>query len=205
MNTRPPDATNVVALQPKDIQTLLSDAPFRWWIAGGWALDLFMREQTRPHFDVDVAIARKDQGAAQRHLSTWDFQYAVRKDDKIVLRPWEAGQVLGREVHGVWGRQNTDAPWRFEFALHEIEAEVWTFRYFDTVRHPLQHIEGRTPQGIRYLKPEIALLYKAARMRDVDVQDFRRVLPHLGRDQRLQLAADILRCWSEHPWLGLLQ
>jgi hypothetical protein len=205
MNTHPPDATNVVALQPKDIQNLLFGAPFRWWIAGGWALDLFMCEQSRPHFDVDVAIARKDQGAAQKHLSKWDFQYAVRKDDKIVLRLWESGQILGREVHGVWGRETTDAPWRFEFALHEIEEEVWTFRYFDTVRHPLPHIEGRTQDGICYLKPEIALLYKAARMREVDVQDFRRVLPHLGSEQRSQLAADILLCWPEHAWLGLLK
>jgi hypothetical protein len=124
MNTPPPDATNVVPLQPRDIQALLSDSPFRWWIAGGWALDLFMCEQTRPHFDVDVAIARKDQGAAQNYLSHWDFQYAVRIDDKIVLRPWESGQILGREVHGVWGRETTDAPWRFEFALHEIEEEI---------------------------------------------------------------------------------
>jgi hypothetical protein len=152
-----------------------------------------------------VAIARKDHGAAQKYLSHWDFQYAVRIDDKIVLRPWETGQILGREVHGVWGRQTTDAPWRFEFALHEIEEEVWTFRYFDTVRHPLQHIEGRTAEGICYLKPEITLLYKAARMREVDVQDFSRVLPHLDREQRLQLAEDILRCWPEHPWLGLLK
>lgn len=204
-NTLPPDATNVVALQPKDIQTLLCDAPFRWWITGGWALDLFMGEQTRPHFDVDVAIARRDQGVAQKHLSQWDFQYAVRIDDKVVLRPWESGQTLGREVHGVWGRQTIDTPWRFEFALHEIEEEVWTFRYFDTVQHPLQHIEGRTPEGICYLNPEIALLYKAARMREVDLQDFRRVLPHLGCEQRLQLAGDILRCWPEHPWLGLLK
>jgi hypothetical protein len=205
MNTQPPDATNVVAFQPNDIQTLLSDAPFLWWIAGGWALDLFMCEQTRPHFDVDVAIARRDQGVAQKHLSQWDFQYALRIDEKVVLRPWESGQILGREVHGVWGRQTTDAPWRFEFALHEIEEEVWTFRYFGTVQHPLQHIGARTSEGICYLKPEIALLYKAARMREVDVQDFHQVLPHLGREQRLQLAGDILRCWPEHPWLGLLK
>jgi hypothetical protein len=106
MNTQSPDDTNVVALQPKEIQAVLSAAPFRWWIAGGWALDLFMCEQTRPHFDVDVAIARKDQGAAQKHLSKWDFQYAVRQQDKVVLRPWGAGQILGREVHGVWGAAN---------------------------------------------------------------------------------------------------
>jgi hypothetical protein len=201
----PPDATNVVPLHPKDIQALLSEGPFLWWIAGGWALDLFMGEQTRPHFDTDVAIARKDQGAAQKHLSKWDFQYAVRTGDKIELRPWKQGQMLGREIHGVWARQTTDSPWRFEFWLTEIEEEVWTFRYCGAVQHPVGRIGENTPEGIGYLKPEIALLYKAARMREMDVQDFQRVLPHLGREQRLHLTADILRCWPEHPWLGLLK
>lgn len=201
----PPNATNVVPLQPKDIQALLADASFRWWIAGGWALDLFIGEQKRPHFDIDVVIARRDQGAAQQHLAKWDFHYALRIGDDIVLRTWEPEQMLGREVHGIWARQTTDSPWRFEFWLTEIEEEVWTFRYCGAVQHPVESIGENTPEGIGYLKPEIALLYKAARMREMDVQDFQRVLPHLGREQRLQLTADILRCWPEHPWLGLLK
>jgi hypothetical protein len=56
MQPRAPDVWNVLATQPQDIQMLLASAPFQWWIAGGWALDLFIGEQTRPHFDTDVAI-----------------------------------------------------------------------------------------------------------------------------------------------------
>jgi hypothetical protein len=205
MNVQPPDATNVVPLQPKDVQTLLSGAPFHWWIAGGRALDLFMGDQTRPHFDIDVAIARTDQGAAKRHLSSWDFHYALRTGDEIKLHHWESGQMLGREVHGVWARQTPDSPWRFEFWLTEIEEEIWKFRYCGAVQHPVDRIGENTAEGICYLKPEIALLYKAARMREVDVEDFHRVLPHLGSEQRSQLTADILRCWPEHPWLDLLK
>ena len=192
-------------MQPCDVHKLLSGAPFQWWIAGGWALDLFMGEQTRPHFDIDVAIARKGQNAAQQHLSEWDFAYALRKGNEIVLRPWEPGQVLGREIHGIWARQTPDSPWSFEFCLHEIDDGIWTFRYHGAVQHPLGRVGGCTPEGIRYLKPEIALLYKAARMRPVDVQDFHRVLPRMGSEQRSQLAADLLCCWPEHPWLGALK
>jgi hypothetical protein len=42
-------------------------------------------------------------------------------------------------------------------------------------------------QGIPYSLPEIALLYKAARSRNVDEEDFQRVLPLLIGVQRLQL------------------
>ncbi len=31
-----------------------------WWIAGGWALDLFAGDQSRPHKDLDVGILRND-------------------------------------------------------------------------------------------------------------------------------------------------
>lgn len=206
MDPQTRDALNVVPLQPRDIKALLSEAPFRWWIAGGWALDLFMGEQTRPHFDTDVAIARVDQTAAQRHLDKCNFRYAVRDGDgTVTFQPWEAGQILGREIHGAWARESPEAPWRFEFLLHEIVGEVWSFRYFASVQHPVRSIDGRTPDGICYLQPEIALLYKAARMREVDVQDFRRVLPRLASQQRTQLAADIFSCWPQHPWLDSLK
>jgi hypothetical protein len=205
MNHKPSDAPNVVPLHPNGIRELLTGAPFQWWIAGGRALDLFLGEQTRSHFDTDVAIARKDQSIAQQFLFKWEFQYTERIKDQVVFHTWETGQILRHEIPGVWARPATDSPFRFEFLFHEIEEEVWSFRYFGAVQHPLSSIEGRTQDGIRYLNPEVALLYKAARMREVDTQDFQRVLPRLDREQRSQLIADIHFCWPEHPWLELLR
>jgi hypothetical protein len=197
---------NVDPWRPVDIQSLLSSAPFQWWIAGGWALDLFTGEQSRPHFDTDVAVARRDQTIAQRYLQGWDFQYAVpHTSDPVVFESWKDGQILGQEIHGSWARESSGSPWRFEFLLHEVEQDVWSFRYCNKVQHPLTLIGGRTPQGIHYLQPEIALLYKAARMRQVDDQDFQRVLPHLVSQQRAQLAEDILCFSPEHPWLASLR
>jgi hypothetical protein len=185
---------------------MFSSAPFRWWIAGGWALDLFAGQQSRRHFDVDVGIARKDQSVAQRHLAGWDFQYAVPgTSDPVVFESWQSGQILGFEIHGSWARETPDSPWRFEFLLHEIQEEFWSFRYCLDVQHPVEHIAGRTSDGIPYLQPEIVLLYKAARLRQVDEQDFLRALPRLTIQQRAQLAKDILRFSPEHPWIALLK
>jgi hypothetical protein len=197
---------NVVPFEPRGIQSLLSQAPFQWWITGGWALDLFAGEPSRPHFDVDVAIARRDQTVAQRHLHGWDFQYAEPGiSDPVVFKSWQVGQNLGFEIHGSWARETTDSPWRFEFLLHEIEQNVWCFRYCLDVQHAVKDIGGRTSDGIPYLRPEIALLYKAARLRQVDEQDFLRVLPLLTAQQRAQLAQDIHHFSREHPWIALLR
>jgi hypothetical protein len=195
----------IVPLQPHEIQRLLSTAPFHWWITGGWALDLFTGQNSRSHFDVDVAIARNDQTAAQVYLKGWDFQYAVPgSSNPVVFESWTAGDILEFKIHGSWARESRDSPWRFEFLLHEIDRGVWSFRYCQEIQHPVDRIVGRTSNDIPYLRPEIALLYKAARMRQVDDEDFQRVLPHLDSGQRAQFTRDVIRFKPEHPWLDLL-
>jgi hypothetical protein len=200
------DESNCIPYDSREIQSLLVNAPFRWWITGGWALDLFLQEQTRRHFDVDVAISRQDQLVAQLYLKNWDFWSTMRNESgNIILRHWETGEILGTDFPGVWGRESPDAPWRFEYLLHEINEQLWIFRYSALVQHPLKNIEGFTPDGIPYLQPEIALLNKAARLRDVDMRDFHKVLPHLNGEQRSQLAGDLHKFEPAHPWLAALK
>jgi hypothetical protein len=206
MEVQIPDESNCIPYDPLEIQSLLADTPFQWWITGGWALDLFLQEQTRHHFDIDVAIARQDQLAAQLYLNGWDFWSSMRNENgNIVLRHWETGKLLGTEIPSVWGRESPETRWRFEFLLQEINEDLWTFRYSALVQHPLRNIGGFTLGRIPYLQPEIALLNKAARLRDVDMRDFHKVLPHLNREQRSQLAGDLLKFEPMHPWLARLQ
>jgi hypothetical protein len=205
VNQSDANSFNIVPLHPQEIQKLLSRAPFQWWITGGWALDLFTGQESRSHFDTDVAVARKDQTAVQAYLKGWDFQYAVPgTSNPVVFKCWNTGEILEFNIHGSWARENCGSPWRFEFLLHEIDGGVWSFRYCQEVQHPLDQVVGAGSAGIPYLRPEIALLYKAARMRQVDDEDFRRVLPHLASQQRAQLARDVLRFKPQHPWLDLL-
>jgi hypothetical protein len=171
----------------------------------GWAIDLFIGRQTRSHFDIDVAIPRRDQAAAHHCLETWDFHYPVRdKNDEMMLFPWQRGMTLNFEVPGVWAHETSTAPWRFEFLFHEINELNWTFRYCNIIQHSLLQIGGCTSDGIYYLFPEIALLTKAARMRDMDELDFHQILPYLSKAQRDQLAKDIAGCWEDHKWLAML-
>ena len=38
------------------VAALLDGLPARWWIAGGWAIELFAGASIRDHDDVDVAV-----------------------------------------------------------------------------------------------------------------------------------------------------
>jgi GNAT superfamily N-acetyltransferase len=57
----------------------------RAWVAGGWALDLFLGRQTRPHVDTDIVIRRSDQdGIAEVvFLAGEGDRWAYRRDRRI--------------------------------------------------------------------------------------------------------------------------
>jgi hypothetical protein len=45
---------------PREAPQLLASVKSRWWVAGGWALDLFVGSRSRPHKDLDIGILRRD-------------------------------------------------------------------------------------------------------------------------------------------------
>ena len=55
--------------------------------------------------------------------------------------------------------------------------------------------------GIRYLNPEIVLLYKARLERAKDRRDLDRTWPLLDADQRSWLRDAVRRMEPEHAWL----
>ncbi len=50
-------------LSVEEVSEAFASFPGQWWIAGGWAIDLWIGRQTRPHDDIDVLICCTDQAA----------------------------------------------------------------------------------------------------------------------------------------------
>jgi hypothetical protein len=42
---------------PRDIAARMQCADFPWFVAGGWAIDLFLGTRTRDHEDLEIAVA----------------------------------------------------------------------------------------------------------------------------------------------------
>lgn len=137
------------ALTPRDAQRLLSGLPIKWWIAGGWALDL---EGRRPHKDVDVAVLRPDHEVLLEHLAGWDLRIAY----KAQLRVWSGGPV-GPPENAVGGRPGGAIEWHLDFKIEPVEGDEWVYRRDPEVRRPLADL-GVVVDGIPYLAPEIAQL-----------------------------------------------
>jgi hypothetical protein len=197
----PPDHADWEPLRPADIADLLAGFDAPWWIAGGWALDLFLGAETRRHDDIDVAVLRRDQLALYDWLRGWDLHYATPDH---TLQPWD-GRLLRPPIHGIWARRSHDAtaPWTCDFLLDEDRDGRWVYRRDSAITRSLDDLGGLR-NGAPYLCPEVVLLYKSKNPTPKDDADFDLVLPRLSSSGRLWLCQTLRTCDAGHRWVQRL-
>lgn len=66
-------------LSPEQAAELLSPIEAKWWIAGGWAIDLLVGHQSRAHADLDVLILRPEQHSFGRTSTFGTSKRAIRQ------------------------------------------------------------------------------------------------------------------------------
>jgi uncharacterized protein (DUF952 family) len=182
----------------------------RWWVAGGWALDLFLGHKTRPHADLELSILATDQEALFEHLGGWDLRLAA---PGASLPGWD-GNRIEPPFHQLWARRGPRRPSGPEefaadptmlgFLLEQSTGDRWVFRRHPSVTRPLVEVGAATADGVPFARPEIALLFKAKAPRFKDQRDFDRALPHLDEAGRTWLAWALEQAHPGHAWRGLL-
>ncbi|MGE0600247.1 MAG: nucleotidyltransferase domain-containing protein [Dehalococcoidia bacterium] len=171
-----------------------------WWIAGGYAIDAFAWSGRREHDDIDVSLFHGDQKAAHEHFGEWELHCA---DPPGTLRPWRDGESLGPEIHDIWARRNSADAWRFQLMLNPGGPGDLVYRRDPRISWPIDEATF-VKDGVRYLAPEIQLLFKSRRPRPKDEQDFADCLPLLSASQRAWLAETLREQSPGHAWLGRL-
>ena len=189
-----------VNLSPFAVAKVFDDFPFPFWIAGGWALDLFLEEQTREHEDVDVAILREDEKNFRKHLDTWELWPGLG-DNKLEESPIFLNEELSPEREVLWCRPSSNEEWLFELLLNKTLDGNWVFKRDSSITMPIKEIGLISENGIPYLNPEIVLLFKAKENRDKDKRDFEVFLPELNTKARLWLKESLAKVHPGHEWL----
>ena len=82
---------------PLKVASLMRGFEPDWFVAGGWAIDLFLEKETRPHDDIEIAIFRKDQLALQNYLDGWVLKTA----ENGALSDWNKGEFLELPLHEI--------------------------------------------------------------------------------------------------------
>lgn len=144
--------------QCKYINKVMSGFNKKWFFAGGWAIDLFLRKETRDHHDIEIGIFREDQIKLKQFLSTWNF----KKVFKGKFISWD-DEYLELPIHEILATNHAN-DYELEILLNECDAENWKFRRDLKISYPLQSVIMHSETGIPYLASEIVLLYKVIKM-----------------------------------------
>jgi hypothetical protein len=134
------------------------DAPLRWWISGGQALDLFAGRSWRGHDDTDVGVCRQDLVVLRKLLRGWDLYRAW----KGTLTPWD-GEPLRADLNqnNIWCRPSPYSPWSIDVSINEGDRRSWVYRRDPSIRLRWDQAVLATAEGIPYLAPDLQLLFKS--------------------------------------------
>jgi len=188
---------------PRKVLKLLAGFEKPWFVAGGWAIDLYLKRVTREHNDIEIAIFRCDQLALQKHLSGWEFKKVI-PGSKMRAEIWQEGEWLDLPVHEIHAEKKDSDLSHLEILLNESSEDEWMFRRNPNITRPLSMLGLRSENGIPFLSPEIVLLYKAKKPTANDEVDFNNVSQVLEKEPRRWLKQAIQVCHPGHVWLEAL-
>jgi hypothetical protein len=171
-----------------------------WWaMAGGWAIDVWLGEQTRAHHDVEVVIRRQDQTAVRAALCL-THEWQCLDPPGTGWSRWD-GQPLEPPAFQLQARSPQTT---FDVFLETVRDDVWHFRRDDRICRPLAEIVTLSNTGIPVVRPEVQLLYMAKSTDDKNEHDFVVTRPRLDHDAARWLARSLAVAHPDHRWLEAL-
>jgi hypothetical protein len=183
---------------PAELAEQLEHVEATWYVLGGWALDLFQGRVSRPHEDLEIGVPDNEFGALRDALGGLEL-FAVGEG-----RAWPPTESALAAHRQTWAREPASGLWRVDVIRERWDGDVWVFARDTRIRVVRDELILRTGDGIPYIRPDVALLFKAKAPRPKDEIDFAAVLPLLGDTSREWLADGLALVHPGHAWLVAL-
>lgn len=188
------------AWSPDELHQRLREATSPWYVAGGWALDVWHGEATRAHQDLEFVALREDANAVRALLPELDF-FTVKDGAFAFLPPSENPPD---DVWQLWGADRRHGCWRVDLMLEPGTPDLWIYKRDRTIRIPRADAVRRGGTGIPHLAPALVMLFKAKYERDKDQADFDLFLRRSSAEEKDRLLALLRTLHPEHKWIGSL-
>jgi hypothetical protein len=204
--TRPapfsPETSTWQAWRPEELPRLLAGVEAPWYVAAGWAIDLFLGEERREHEDLEIAVPNARFGEIAAALSHLEIFVIGTPADGLATPYGEVGEAALEETHQTWVREPESGLCRLDVFREPSDGDTWICRRDARLRLPYAELIEHTGDGIPYGRPEVVLLYKAKHTRAKDDADFAAALPRLDPGRRRWLADALELVHPGHRWLG---
>jgi len=194
---------------PAEAARVLADVRAPWYVAAGWAIDLFLGGHHREHEDLEIAVPSDRFGEVAAALAEYELYVPGRIGDRYVAWPI-ADEPERLELHDqTLVREPATDRWRLDVFREPSDGDTWICKRDEAIRMPYAELIERTADGIPYARPEIVLLFKATRSNpdeaiERDEADLAAVLEVLEPRRRRVLGELLERIAPRHPWLRRL-
>jgi len=197
-----PGIEDWAAWHPRELADRLAAVEHPWWIAGGWAVDLFLGRETREHEDIEFALPRVHFGRIRALFEADGFELHYAGNG--ATHPLLPGADVPPEFRQVWVCEPGSGCWRTDIFLEISDGRQWRSHRDPRLAMAVPDVHTRTADGIAYLRPELVLFYKARHTRDKDEADFALTAPMLDDAARARLVGWLTLIHPGHPWLTRL-
>ena len=185
------------AWTPSEVARRLAGVQTPWYVAAGWALDLFRGRQIRAHGDLEIGVPFARFPEIQGRFPEYVF------DGVGSEQIWEnPGPEVLAATHQTWLRDPATGQYLVDVFREPHDGDVWICRRDETIRLPYNDIILHSDDGIPYLAPEFVLLFKAKHVRAKDQGDFDATVPHMRLHQRETLAGLLKQVHPGHAWIA---
>lgn len=188
-------------LDPTTVAAFMDGFDRPWWVVGGWSLEAFTGV-SRAHEDLDISIFARDAESFRRFLGDRWTPWNV---DDNWLRPFDDRFTDVRPASQIWVRRDAQSPWVLDVVLTPESDGRWTNKRNPSHTESLDDVTWVGPHGLRYARPEVALLFKAPQVREKDRLDAAVALPRLDPRARRWLRDAVGRTHPEHEWAHLTE
>ncbi len=188
-------------LTPSEVARELGGFSRPWWVVGGWAIEAATGYR-REHEDTDISILSTDVAALVDHLRG---RWHVWNNVGGVLHPLgDRWTQVDEPRSQLWVRRDARSPWVLDIPLTPSAGGEWTNKFLDDHVAEVSEVTWAAADGIRYLRPEIVLAYKARLRRPKDEPDFEATLPLLTAERRAWLRSARDAVSPGHHWIDRL-
>lgn len=188
-------------LSPVEFAAEMAGFDRPWWIVGGWAIEAATGYQ-REHEDTDASILACDVGAFVDFMAD---RWHVWNNVGGVLHPLgQRWPTVDEPRSQLWLRKSATSPWVIDMPLTPDDDGKWTNKFLPSHVDSVENVTWADDDGIRYLLPEIVLVYKARLERPKDEPDFEATLPLLTEDRRAWMRNALEFLVPHHPWIARL-
>lgn len=209
-----------------DICQFLAPVDFPWSLSGGWAIDWHLGRVTRERCDLDISVPYADRLACLSFFlgQRWQIEGKLGGGFKTIRTLSDYQD----DIHYFWGfPKGVDFIGEYidEGGNRRIDYRRDTQTELDYIEVFFDRLQGgafiyrRDPritrqiglaivkrEGVRYLSPEVVLLFKSNEITRKNAQDFDVVVDSLDLNAKNWLAEALMQTGGKsHPWLVKLK